>query len=88
MQPKKLREQHHAEIEAKVEELSRVLKTLREELRREHTEEQHEAIENLGEYFEEAHLKVSDLRSFWNTVVEEVRQSLGFDTNDDTPSRS
>ena len=67
------RTQHHKELEEKIAEVSATVDEMRAELEKERESEQHEAIEKLDQYIEEAHIKLSDLRTFWHEIMRELR---------------
>ena len=62
----------HKELEEKISELEESLGQLKQQLQSEDEAEQHKAIDNLEEYFNEVDNRFSNLRDFWDIVAGEL----------------
>ncbi len=62
-----------AELERRVAEVTQTLEELRAELQREIEREQHQEIDRLDQFVEAAHFKFSDLRHYWQSLVQDWR---------------
>ena len=59
-------------LEQKIDELEDTLAKLKQELKREVENEQHEAIDQLEIYFDRVNSKFSNLQDFWHLLREEI----------------
>lgn len=62
------------ELEAKIVDLERSLKTLKQQLMHEVEEEQHRDIDHLEEYLDEVDHRYGNMKDFWHIVRQELRE--------------
>ncbi|MGQ7843812.1 hypothetical protein ACUNV4_05010 [Granulosicoccus sp. 3-233] len=64
------------ELQVKIEEMETTLRGLRERLRQEEENEQHEAIEHLEQYLGDIDSKYTNLHEFWQVIRSEISSLL------------
>lgn len=65
--------EHREELERKISDLEKTLHDLKRQVLEQSEAEQHEAIDHLEEYLEQADHKYANLRTFLVTVMDEIR---------------
>jgi len=78
--------EHKEELERKIADLETTLQDLKRQVREQTEAEQHDAINHLEEYLEQADHKYANLRIFLVTVLNEIRAL--FQDDSDKNSRS
>ena len=72
------------ELQNRIEDLEESLAELKGKLRKLEEDEQHAAIDNLEVYLDAVDNKYANLRDFWSTVADELRDLLnGFKSDKD-----
>lgn len=75
------------ELQSHIEDLEESLAELKVKLRKIEEDEQHAAIDNLEVYLEAVDNKYDNLRNFWSTVGDELRDLFGGLKNDKDDKR-
>ena len=70
------------ELQRRIEDLEGSLAELKSKLRKVEEDAQHAAIDNLEVYLEAVDNKYKNLRDFWSTVADELRDLFGGFKND------
>ena len=65
---------HNQQLRKKISDLEESLSTLKQQLKEQEEEAQHDAIENLETYLSQVDNKYENLRSLWSIIKDEIQE--------------